>query len=448
MENKTKKNDNEKIIVEINNKRIKKAFTLIELLAVIIILGVLMIIAIPAVTSYISDSRKNAYVDTSKELIAATRTKINEGKLNTYDMDVTYYIPSKCIPTETGEQSPYGEFTQAYIGVIYEGNNFKYYWISNDTSGQGIKKITAYNDLDKDNIEAGIKDSEILETIESTGIEGRKTIKILKDDCKNWNTNKKATKNLGSDGVISDVVLTGADNISELSGLIEVDDEKIFVTQSPYNYVKFNGDELWRIISVYGNRLKIIRNNGVLSYKFNFSPSKGNAWLGSDLYEYLNDTYYNSMTQTAKNMIDEGTWNAGAITESTNAYNTYLAAKALQVNGKVGLLSGYEYLYAAGNDPACLEKTGSQFAYTTCASTNWLKSVITMSTQSKSWTINPNYNSVDSFVSSTAILLVAGSIKENCYITDTGTILPVVYLKSSVKIIGGTGKSFDPYILE
>ena len=44
----------------------KKGFTLIELLAVIIILGILMIIAIPSVTKYISDSRKSAYVDTAK----------------------------------------------------------------------------------------------------------------------------------------------------------------------------------------------------------------------------------------------------------------------------------------------------------------------------------------------------------------------------------------------
>ena len=43
----------------------KKGFTLIELLAVIIILGVLMIIAIPSVTEYISSSRKSAMVDTA-----------------------------------------------------------------------------------------------------------------------------------------------------------------------------------------------------------------------------------------------------------------------------------------------------------------------------------------------------------------------------------------------
>ena len=55
----------------------KKGFTLIELLAVIIILGILMIIAIPSVTKYISDSRKSSYVDTAKEIIAGARNAVN-----------------------------------------------------------------------------------------------------------------------------------------------------------------------------------------------------------------------------------------------------------------------------------------------------------------------------------------------------------------------------------
>ena len=192
-----------------NKPKVKKGFTLIELLAVIIILGVLMIIAIPAVTTYISDSRKEAYVDTSREIIGGTRTKVNEGKLNIFDEGVTYYIPAKCVQTETGGQSPYGEFTEAYIGVIYEGNNYKYYWISNDSSGQGIKKLTSFDDLDKDQIEAGIKDEDIWETVDSTGILGRKKIKVLKDDCKNFDEEEYATYNLESNGDITEIDYAG-----------------------------------------------------------------------------------------------------------------------------------------------------------------------------------------------------------------------------------------------
>lgn len=48
------------------NLKTKKGFTLIELLAVIVILGVLMMIAIPSMTRVIENARKNTYVSTAK----------------------------------------------------------------------------------------------------------------------------------------------------------------------------------------------------------------------------------------------------------------------------------------------------------------------------------------------------------------------------------------------
>lgn len=54
-------------------KRKNKAFTLIELLAAIVILAVLLAIAIPKVTQYITNSRKDSFITTSKNYVDGVR---------------------------------------------------------------------------------------------------------------------------------------------------------------------------------------------------------------------------------------------------------------------------------------------------------------------------------------------------------------------------------------
>ena len=144
------------------NKK-KNGFTLIELLAVIIILGILMIIAIPSVTTYIQNSRKSAYIDTAREIISGTRTFVNQGKVPMYDTNVTYYVNYKCINTENASKSPYGEFVdgETFVVVTYNGSGFNYYWVSRDETGQGIKTLTLLNDLDEEDIETNIASGEI-----------------------------------------------------------------------------------------------------------------------------------------------------------------------------------------------------------------------------------------------------------------------------------------------
>ena len=144
-----------------NKKNFKNAFTLIELLAVIIILGILMIIAIPSVTSYINNSRKSAYVDTAKELVSGARTFVNEGKVPMYDTSTTYYVDYGCVKTENASKSPYGDFVNAYVVVTYDGKGYTYYWTSVDTAGQGVKIITKADELDEDDIVSDISAAEV-----------------------------------------------------------------------------------------------------------------------------------------------------------------------------------------------------------------------------------------------------------------------------------------------
>lgn len=162
-------------------KKKSKAFTLIELLAVIIILGILMIIAIPSVTTYINDTRKDAYIDTAKAAVNSTRNIINSGKLPVYDTETTYYIPLECIQAENDFKSPFGEFDVAYVAVIYTGNGFNYYWVSRDVAGIGVPKLIKSDDLDVDDLITNLKPNSVKTNI---GVGNRENIIVLdKNSC-------------------------------------------------------------------------------------------------------------------------------------------------------------------------------------------------------------------------------------------------------------------------
>lgn len=138
----------------------KKGFTLIELLAVIVILGVLLAIAIPKVTQYITKSRKDSQITTAKDLIDAVRkdtaSELFEFPIGVDDISI---ISTDLIKLEKGgKKSSFGGSwveKYSYVAVINAGTDedpdYKYFIALTDTKRYTIA-LTEENELVRESI--------------------------------------------------------------------------------------------------------------------------------------------------------------------------------------------------------------------------------------------------------------------------------------------------------
>ena len=164
----------------------KKGFTLIELLAVIVILAILLAVAIPQVTKYITNSRKDSYVTTAKDFADAVR-KDATGEL--YDLpiasnDVTIISINMVELEKGGTKSPFnGKWVNdsSYVAIVNTGTdidpNYKYYVTLTDSKRYTI----ALTRDDRVNTDSIVRNSASKEKVKVTPICGEKdgTYKII-----------------------------------------------------------------------------------------------------------------------------------------------------------------------------------------------------------------------------------------------------------------------------
>ena len=295
----------------------------------------------------------------------------------------------------------------------------------------------------------------------------------LSIDTPNTEIGKSFSAKIVTDGVGSEYVApsTGASYIESLLASNpttmnndDPDGNVRYMGADPNNYVSFN-NELWRIIGVFNvkssedgpteKRLKIIRHESLGNIAWD--DGNVNNWETSSLQTYLNGDYYNSFTDEAKGLIGDSYWTLGGTASYTSSTNglashfygyergtTVYSGHSPDWIGKIVLMYPSDYGYATSGGTktdrnVCLAKEMYNWSsLSDCYNNDYLyKSSLYQ------WTISP------SSINSYHVLLVytTGYLRESRANYSDNSISPVLYLKSTVQITGGTGTSGDPYTI-
>ena len=232
-----------------------------------------------------------------------------------------------------------------------------------------------------------------------------------------------------------------------------------YIGNAPNNYVTFN-NELWRIIGVFttedsdGNteqRIKLIRNEKLptdmaLNNKDGWNST--NEWTTATLNTNLNTDYYNSLTATAKNMIDNVKYYlGGSNTSSVDGASFYNFERGITVArghstnwiGLVGLMypSDYVYTYALGVDNKC---------YTDGYTCN-------VGNKENGWIYNTNGNTIQWMLNpiegdSLAFFVIGNGTIDGEEVRKNHGIRPALYLNPNVEIESGNGSIDSPYVFK
>ena len=326
---------------------------------------------------------------------------------------------------------------------------------------------------------------------------------------------KVKRKVIVGENVVTYITNLYEDSITRASNNLKKDnteDKNIrYYGANPNNYVRFN-NELWRIIGVFGNNVKLIRNDrlGWLSWDSSESTvnsgyginqwgeskdTSGNIYEGADLQVYLNKMYYGGIEVTcyndlnntkttcpkdsngnflelddvAKNLIDNHTWNIGAPNHSTlnnsttQSYDTVEFYKAERGNATGRICNGGD---------ACNDTVERTTTWTGYIGLQYITDYAYASSESVCETNMQEQDSSNAYIcknnnwmqrSTWAWYLSPVAISDNASIVGVVfgngradeyatarplSVFPTMYLKSNVIIESGNGSTSDPYVLK
>ena len=411
----------------------KNAFTLIELLAVIVILAVILVIAIPRILDVIETSKKDSFKNAAQLIADSAEKKKVSDKLLGKDEEIT------CKDVAKINDEDYASCT-----------------ISFDSDGIAKVSITGKGKFDGLKITNGTKENaEVKEITKPTATE-----------------------------YITNLLEYGGEELK----VDNTPDANIrYYGSNPNNYVKFN-NELWRIIGVFGDNVKLIRKDSLGDLSWDSSESSVNngygvnEWSQADLKNYLNTMYYggttvtcygrynngtktcptNTLDETSKSLIDNHIWNTGAIEYNTRTdtlafysaergnetgkictggqWCNDTVTRTTEWTGYIGLPYVTDWAYAS-SESVCetnMQKKDSSNLLV-CKNNNW------MQRNTWAWYLSP---SADGSYANYAWAVSGDGYASNYSAANSLVVVPSIYLKSNVLIESGNGTSSNPYILK
>ncbi len=317
-------------------KRIDDGFTLVELLAVVVIVGVVALIAVPTVIGNIEESRKRLY-DTqvqnielaAKKWAIEYRKELDSEYLNATYVSVQMLRDLGFVAAEDLKNPVNGETMAGCVTVAYDSTTKSYTYVYDDAN-------TACTDTT------------------AKGYYYSKTGgSWVKDETRQ------------RESIYSYLVGDNAVNIvaSGPGGLFDMGDRYVFRGHATNNYVKLDG-VYYRIISLDKNTktLKLIElnNNGRTS-----------AWKNTTNISFNTTTLYESLLSTSpySSIANKNVkWNIGKITntEGLNLNSVKAYESTAQIESEIGLISMSEYMEAS-LDEAC-----SSGNLASCSNLNYL----------------------------------------------------------------------------
>ena len=266
---------------------------------------------------------------------------------------------------------------------------------------------------------------------------------------------------------------------------------------NPNNYIYFNCSdynnqtsdtcELWRIIGVFNNQVKIMRNEYIILTTWDIDKYE-NEWSKSVLMKLLNpgyetseqangSLYYNSKSGSCYRADGGRVLRFGCDFTSTGIKNEATKSKIAIVNWNTGGSTGYKtyanVLYNAERGTAAVSSSRTTswtgkialpypsdygyavdftscdynlYYYSNCTRYNWMyKTFYTKSSIVSNWLLTPNSEKTD------RVYVVGdnGGISDLQNVNDYEGVVPALFLNQEETIVdGNTGSSVDPYKLK